>query len=130
MLVDIDEKSLAAMEKDAGRWPWPRVVYAELLEGLAAQKPRAIVFDIMFTEADSFRPQDDAGFARDAAAQHAQHLLSAAAPAGSRRRQGVRIAELAPLTRPRARARAPIREARDRAGAAAGPAARSTGAPA
>jgi len=40
VLVDIDEKSLVKMEKDAGRWPWPRVVYADLVEGLAAQKPR------------------------------------------------------------------------------------------
>ena len=70
VLVDIDEKSLAAMEKEAGRWPWPRVVYADLIEGLAAQKPRAIVFDIMFTEADRFRPQDDAAFG-DSAARHA-----------------------------------------------------------
>ena len=67
VLVDIDEKSLAAMEKEAGRWPWPRVVYADLVEGLAAQKPRAIVFDIMFTEADRFRPQDDAAFGETAA---------------------------------------------------------------
>ena len=63
VLVDIDEKSLAAMEKEAGRWPWPRVVYADLVEGLAAQKPRAIVFDIVFTEKDSLRPNDDAAFA-------------------------------------------------------------------
>ena len=63
VLVDIDEKSLASMEKDAGRWPWPRVVYADVIEGLAAQKPRAIVFDIAFAESDTFRAQDDAQFA-------------------------------------------------------------------
>jgi adenylate cyclase len=63
VLVNIDEKSLAGMEKDAGRWPWPRVVYATLIDGLAIQKPRAIVFDIAFAEADVFRPQDDAAFA-------------------------------------------------------------------
>jgi adenylate cyclase len=67
VLVDIDEKSLAKMEKEAGRWPWPRVVYATLVEGLAAQKPRAIVFDILFTEKDSFRPDDDAAFGESAA---------------------------------------------------------------
>jgi adenylate cyclase len=39
------------------------VVYADLVEGLAAQKPRAIVFDIVFTEKDSLRPNDDAAFA-------------------------------------------------------------------
>ena len=62
VLVDIDEKSLAAMEKEAGRWPWPRVVYADLVEGLAAQKPRAIVFDIVLAEKDTLRPNDDAAF--------------------------------------------------------------------
>jgi adenylate cyclase len=69
VLVDIDEKSLARMEKEAGRWPWPRVVHAELIEGLAAQKPLAIVFDIAFAEPDKFRQQDDAAFA-DTVAQH------------------------------------------------------------
>ena len=69
VLVDIDEKSLARMEKEAGRWPWPRVVHAELIEGLAAQKPLAIVFDIAFAEPDTFRKQDDAAFA-ETVAQH------------------------------------------------------------
>src|SRR5262249_49795345 len=54
---------LVRMEQDAGRWPWPRVVYADVIEGLAAQKPRAIVFDIAFAESDTFRAQDDAQFA-------------------------------------------------------------------
>jgi adenylate cyclase len=67
VIVDIDEKSLATMEKEAGRWPWSRAVYAQLVEGLAAQKPRAIVFDIAFAEADAFRPQDDAAFAETVA---------------------------------------------------------------
>jgi adenylate cyclase len=95
VLVDIDEKSLASMEKEAGRWPWPRVVYAELLEGLAAQKPRAIVFDILFTEKDSFRPQDDAAFA-ETAARHANAYfpLLRLPPAGDAK--GIRLAELAP----------------------------------
>jgi adenylate cyclase len=61
VLVDVDEKSLVNM-KDAGRFPWPREVYATLIAGLAAQKPRAIVFDIMFSEPDQFRPESDAAF--------------------------------------------------------------------
>jgi adenylate cyclase len=63
VLVDIDEKSLASMEKEAGRFPWPRVVYAALIDGLAAQKPRAIVFDIEFVEADTLRREADDAFA-------------------------------------------------------------------
>jgi CHASE2 domain-containing sensor protein len=47
VLVDIDEKSLEKMEKEAGRWPWSRAVYISLIEGLAAQKARAIVFDML-----------------------------------------------------------------------------------
>lgn len=71
VLVAIDEKSLAKMEieEDAGRWPWSRAVYAQLVEGLAAQKPRAIVFDIAFAEHDALRRQDDAAFA-ETVAQH------------------------------------------------------------
>jgi adenylate cyclase len=66
VLVDIDEKSLAAMQAEAGRFPWPREVYAELLRGLMPQKPRAVVFDIMFSEPDKFRPQSDQAFAEAA----------------------------------------------------------------
>jgi adenylate cyclase len=95
VLVDIDEKSLAAMEKHAGRWPWPRVVHAELIEGLAAQKPRAIVFDIMFTEADRFRPRDDAAFA-DTVGEHRNTYFPLLRLPRSGDAKGVRIAELAP----------------------------------
>jgi adenylate cyclase len=69
VLVDIDEKSLARMQNIAGRWPWPRAVHGELVEGLAAQKPQAIVFDIMFSEPDRFRPESDQAFV-DAVAKH------------------------------------------------------------
>src|SRR5574341_818435 len=69
VIIDIDEASLARMEKEAGRWPWPRSVHAELLEGLAAQQPRAIVFDILFNEKDVFRHEQDAAFAEAATAR-------------------------------------------------------------
>jgi adenylate cyclase len=69
VIVDIDEKSLARMQQVAGSWPWPRAVHAELLDGLAAQRPQAVVFDILFAEADKFRPESDALFA-EAAKRH------------------------------------------------------------
>jgi len=71
VIVDVDEQSLARMQDIAGSWPWPRAVHAELVEGLAAQEPRAIVFDVLFAEADKFRPESDALFAQ-AAARHKQ----------------------------------------------------------
>ena len=96
VLVDIDEKSLAAMETVAGRWPWPRVVHAELIEGLAAQKPRAIVFDLMFAEVDRFRPQDDAAFA-ETVAQHPNTYFPLLRLPASGDAKGVRLADLRSL---------------------------------
>ena len=96
VLVDIDEKSLARMEPLAGRWPWSRAVHAELIEGLAAQKPRAIVFDIMFTEADRFRPKDDEVFA-DTVAQHRNTYFPLLRLPENADAKGPRLAELAPL---------------------------------
>jgi adenylate cyclase len=62
VIVAIDDASLARLNPEAGAWPWPRAVYAELVAGLAKQQPRAIVFDILFSEADRFRPESDAAF--------------------------------------------------------------------
>jgi len=94
VLVDIDEKSLGAMEPEAGRWPWPRVVYADLVEGLAAQKPRAIVFDMMFVERDRFRPQDDAAFA-EAAARHRNTYFAFLRLPQASDAKGIRIGDFA-----------------------------------
>lgn len=60
VLVNIDQKSLEAMNEVAGTWPWPRAVHAELIEGLERYPIKAIVFDILFNEADTFRPDSDA----------------------------------------------------------------------
>jgi adenylate cyclase len=64
VIVDIDEKSLAQMQDAAGKWPWPRSVHGELVTGVEKQKPRAIVFDVSFSEADTLRPDSDREFNR------------------------------------------------------------------
>ncbi len=67
VLVVVDERSLAIMQEEgAGRFPWPRVVYADLIDGIEAQRPRAIVFDIMFFEKDAVRPESDRAFIKAA----------------------------------------------------------------
>ena len=67
VLVVVDERSLAIMQEEgAGRFPWPRVVYADLVNGIEAQRPRAIVFDIMFFEKDAVRPESDREFIKAA----------------------------------------------------------------
>ena len=97
VLVDIDEKSLAAMQPEAGRFPWPREVYAELLRGLMPQRPRAVVFDIMFSEPDRFRPQSDEAFA-EAALPHRERLYFPLLMLDARdHASGAAASELAPL---------------------------------
>jgi len=64
VIVDIDDASLARMQETAGSWPWPRAVHGELVRGIARQKPKAIVFDILFSERDAFRPDSDREFNR------------------------------------------------------------------
>jgi adenylate cyclase len=59
VIVDIDDASLARMQDVAGNWPWPRAVHGELVRGIAAQHPKAIVFDILFSERDQYRPDSD-----------------------------------------------------------------------
>jgi adenylate cyclase len=97
VMIDIDEKSLAEMEKQeigVGRWPWPRVIHASLVEGLSAQKPRAIVFDISFTEADTFRPRDDAAFA-ETIARHKNTYFPLLRLPLKNEKDGVRLTDVA-----------------------------------
>lgn len=63
VIVDIDEASLARLQDDYGRWPWPRAIYAEMLPGLLAQNPAAVVFDLSFSERDIDRPDSDQALA-------------------------------------------------------------------
>ena len=62
VIVDIDDHSLARMESEAGNWPWPRSVHGEMVRGIARQHPAAIVFDILFSEEDKYRPESDRQF--------------------------------------------------------------------
>ena len=62
VIVDINEASLAAMAKDFGRYPWPRQVFGEFLENIEAQNPKAVIFDILFSDADIANPDSDAYF--------------------------------------------------------------------
>ena len=62
VIVDIDERSLAALAGEYGRWPWPRQVIGEFVEQVAQQGPKAIVLDVLFSDPDVFNPDSDAYF--------------------------------------------------------------------
>jgi adenylate cyclase len=59
VVIDIDDKSLTRMAELVDQWPWPRSVHGELVAGLAQQKPKAIVFDLLLGEQDRTRPESD-----------------------------------------------------------------------
>jgi len=52
VLVAIDQSSLRNLEPLVGRWPWPRMVHATLLDFLARASARVIVYDVIFAERD------------------------------------------------------------------------------
>jgi adenylate cyclase len=52
VLVSIDNESLRRMEPLVGRWPWPRLVHATLIDYLAAAGATVITYDVLFAERD------------------------------------------------------------------------------
>ncbi len=54
VIIDIDEKSLGKF----GQFPWNRSVFAKILDQLNTTNPKAIGFDIFFTEKDKQSPDE------------------------------------------------------------------------
>jgi adenylate cyclase len=96
VLVDIDEKSLTALSEEVGKWPWPRALHAELIQGLLRQNPRAILFDMIFAEPDVQRRESDALFAETVAMAQKVYLPLLKLE-GSGPEAGAPLAEIAPL---------------------------------
>ena len=55
VLVNIDDDSVRRMEPLVGRWPWPRLAHASLINFLTRGGARLVVYDVLFTEADKQR---------------------------------------------------------------------------
>ncbi len=62
VILDINEASLDSMAQEFGRWPWPRQIFGEFIELIEEQKPKAIVFDILFSDPDLYNPESDEYF--------------------------------------------------------------------
>lgn len=59
-IVAIDDASLQSV----GRWPWRRAIHAQLIDRIAAQHPKALGVDVLFSEPDLQHPEDDAQLAQ------------------------------------------------------------------
>jgi len=74
-LVTVDDGSLEAAAKELGvTWPWPRQMYAPIVQFCAAAGARALLFDILFSEDSSYGVEDDRLLA-DALAQNGRVIL-------------------------------------------------------
>src|SRR5215213_4142063 len=52
VLISIDDESIRRMEPVLGRWPWPRLAHATVIDYLAAAGAKVIAYDILFAERD------------------------------------------------------------------------------
>lgn len=52
VVVAIDNESIRRMEPLVGRWPWPRLVHADVIDYLAAAGAKVIGYDVLFAERD------------------------------------------------------------------------------
>jgi len=54
IIIDIDEKSLSKF----GQFPWNRSVFAKIIENVNEANPKAIGFDVFFSEKDKQSPEE------------------------------------------------------------------------
>lgn len=58
-IILVDEAALKSMDNIAGRWPWPRAIWGDLLDYLSLGEARAVLFDILFIEQDIANKMND-----------------------------------------------------------------------
>jgi len=58
VIVQVDQQSIDELSKEGITWPWPRQIYAPIVEYLS--QADAVFMDILFTEPSSYGQEDDA----------------------------------------------------------------------
>ncbi|RPJ85757.1 MAG: adenylate/guanylate cyclase domain-containing protein, partial [Acidobacteria bacterium] len=64
VIVEVDDASIKFLESEVGRWPWPRNVYAVLIDFMRQAGARTVLFDLLLTEADKQNPEADQDLGR------------------------------------------------------------------
>lgn len=67
VIVDIDERSLAMLAPEHGRWPWPRSVMADGLQKLSDLGARGVMLNVLYSDPDKGNPDGDAAMDATAA---------------------------------------------------------------
>lgn len=60
VILDIDERSLAALSGEYGRWPWPRSVLADGMQKVSDAGARALLLNVMLSDPDKSNADADA----------------------------------------------------------------------
>lgn len=59
IIVEITQESYDQIPKPYNRWPWPRFIFAKVIDNLTKAGVKAIGIDINFSSADQFSPKND-----------------------------------------------------------------------
>ena len=59
VLIVVDQGSLEAAQRQGIQWPWPRQMYAPIVQYCASAGARAIAFDVLFDQPSSYGREDD-----------------------------------------------------------------------
>ncbi|HLP99393.1 MAG TPA: adenylate/guanylate cyclase domain-containing protein [Sideroxyarcus sp.] len=73
-VILVDEAALKSMSEIAGRWPWPRAIWSDLLDYLSMGGAKAVLFDVLFLERQD-KDNDNALKAATQSSQNAYHSM-------------------------------------------------------
>ena len=68
VVVTVDQPDLDFFKTQGATWPWPRQLYAPLIDFCRRGQAKAVIFDILYTEASTYGQEDDQRFAAAATA--------------------------------------------------------------
>jgi len=104
VILDIDEKSLAEMAPDYGRWPWRRDVFAQVLAELEFAEAKSIMFTVLITDPDTDHPRSDATLSFVASESYVTVYPLVRLPAGNDVSSKLEVCDLIPAGAMRCRA--------------------------
>ena len=59
VVVTVDQPDLDFFQKQGVSWPWPRQLYAPIIDFCRRGGAKAVIFDVLYTEASSYGAEDD-----------------------------------------------------------------------
>jgi adenylate cyclase len=68
VVVTVDQPDLDFFKGQGVTWPWPRQLYGPLIDYCRWAGAKAVIFDVLYTEASSYGAEDDKKFAQAVAA--------------------------------------------------------------